>query len=151
MTPGTAGDAPWLSLKVVIRCRELSVSRSFYGGVLGLPVVEEWTETQGRGCVFGFGPQGQAGFLEVYEMTAADPRYRRELSEPLPVDKIDVQLGAGCLDAWVRRLHGAWPFEGPERLPWGQRWVRLRDPDGILVALYEGHDPGRPQNQRRPA
>lgn len=133
----------WLSLKVVIRCADLPASRRFYADVLGLPVVEEWSEPQGRGCIFGFGSDGRSGFLEAYEMTRADPRYRPAFAEPLPVDKIDIQLGAGGLEAWVKRLRGAWPFEGPDSLPWGQRWIRLRDPDGILIAVYEGHDPGR--------
>ena len=139
----SAASGLWLSLKVVIRCRQLARSRAFYGGLLGLPVVQEWSEAQGSGCVFGFGPDHRRGFLEVHEMTAADPRFHPALLKPLPFDKIDLQLGAGSLDAWVDRLQGAWPFEGPAVLPWGQRWVTLRDPDGILVALYEGLDPDR--------
>jgi hypothetical protein len=35
------------------------------------------------------------------------------------------------------RAGGAWPYQGPEILPWGQRWVKLRDPDNFLIAIYE--------------
>jgi hypothetical protein len=56
--------------------------------------------------------------------------------EPVPSDKIDLQLQAGSVDEWAVRLRGRWPFEGPQDLPWGQRWIRLRDPDGLLIAIY---------------
>jgi catechol 2,3-dioxygenase-like lactoylglutathione lyase family enzyme len=140
MTPAGGGA---LSLKVVLRCRDFPASRRFYADVLGLPVVEEWDAPEGRGCVFGCGPTGREGFLEIYGMTREDPRYDPAFHAPVPTDKIDVQLGADSVDAWALRLEGRWPFEGPTALPWGQRWIRLRDPDGLLVALYEGLDPGR--------
>lgn len=132
-----------LSLKVVLRCRDYAASRRFYAEVLGLRAVEEWDELEGKGCVFGFGPGARAGFLEVHEMTTRDRRYREAFREPVANDKVDVQLGSAGLEEWVARLSGLWPFEGPETLPWGQRRITLRDPDGLLVAIYEGHDPAR--------
>ena len=42
-------------LKAVIRCRDYAASRAFYTNVLGLVVVEEWDQAEGRGCVVGFG------------------------------------------------------------------------------------------------
>jgi catechol 2,3-dioxygenase-like lactoylglutathione lyase family enzyme len=44
-----------LLLKVVIRCRDYKRSRKFYRELLGLPVLHEWTEDEGKGCIFGFG------------------------------------------------------------------------------------------------
>jgi hypothetical protein len=76
-------------------------------------------------------------------MTAQDDRHDPAFGRPVASDKIDVQLGADSVDAWARTLEGRWPFEGPTALPWGQRWIQLRDPDGLLVAIYEGLDPGR--------
>jgi catechol 2,3-dioxygenase-like lactoylglutathione lyase family enzyme len=122
-----------LSLKTVIRCADFDCARDFYTRVLGLPVAEEWSETEGRGAVFPIG----GGYLEIYAMTTADPRYRPAFREAVPSDKIDVQLRTTSLDEWVERLRGLWPFDGPAALPWGQRWIRLRDPDGLLIALYE--------------
>ena len=118
-----------LSLKVVLRCRDFAASRRFYAEVLGLAVVEEWDAPEGKGCVFGFGPTGRSGFFEIYEMTPQDRRHQDAFREPLASDKIDVQLGTASVDAWVSRLSGRWPLEGPETLPWGQRWIKLRDPD----------------------
>jgi catechol 2,3-dioxygenase-like lactoylglutathione lyase family enzyme len=135
--------ASWLSLKTVLRCRDLTASRRFYAEVIGLPVVDEWDAPEGKGCIFGFGPSGREGFLEIMEMSPSDPRRQQAFDRPLANDKIDVQLGAESLDEWVRRLDGRWPFDGPSSLPWGQRWIQLRDPDGLLVAIYEGLDPAR--------
>jgi catechol 2,3-dioxygenase-like lactoylglutathione lyase family enzyme len=139
---GAAGPG-WLSLKVVLRVRDFAASRAFYADILGLPVVEEWDAPEGKGCVLGLGPDGRHGFLEIYGMTPADPRFVPSFGEPHPGDKIDVQLGTDDLAGWAAHLQGRWPFRGPQPLPWGQRWILLRDPDGLLVALYEGHDPGR--------
>lgn len=136
-SPATVSAPEQLLLKVVIRCRGFETSRTFYHEILGLCIVEEWTEDEGKGCIFGFGEQGTGGWLEIYEMTIKDPRYDVAFSRPLAGDKVDLQLQASSLDYWIDRLEDRWPFDGPETLPWGQRWIRLRDPDNLLVAICE--------------
>lgn len=121
------------SSKMVVRCASLEASRDFYTRVLDLRPVEQWEEPQGRGLILALG--GRA-FLEMYEMAAADPRYDPRFREPVPSDKVDLQLETDSLDPWVARLSGRWQFDGPEELPWGQRWIKLRDPDGLLIAIY---------------
>lgn len=120
------------SLKVVVRCADFAASRAFYTDVLGFPVVEEWQEPRGRGLIASAG----GALLEVYAMTAADPRFDPRFRQPVASDKVDLQLETDSVDAWAERLAGRWPFEGPEDLPWGQRWIKLRDPDGLLIAIY---------------
>lgn len=71
-------------------------------------------------------------------MEVADPRFDPAFSRPLPSDKVDLQLRTDSVDSWTQALEGMWPFEGPEDLPWGQRWIKLRDPDGLQIAIYEG-------------
>ncbi len=105
----------------------------FYVELLGFPVQAEWEEPQGKGCVMEVG----GGMIEFYEMTEHDPRLRREFRENVANDKIDIQLKTGELDAWAEWLNGKWEFTGPETLPWGQRGIQMRDPDGVLVAIYE--------------
>ncbi len=136
-------QSAWLSIKTVIRVRDFAASRKFYTEILGLPVIEEWDAPEGKGCVFAFGANEREGFLEIYGMTRLDPRHDSAFDKPLDNDKLDVQLGTDRLDEWAGKLTGRWPFHGPEKTPWGQRWIRLRDPDGLLIALYEGMDPGR--------
>jgi len=69
-------------------------------------------------------------------MSAADPRFDERFREPVASDKIGLQLRTESVDEWAGSLCGKWPFEGPQDLPWGQRWLKLRDPDGLLIAIY---------------
>src|ERR1044071_6752165 len=120
------------SLKLVIRCADLEASRSFYTGILGLTLIGQWEEPQGRGLILSAG----GALPEIYEMRPADPRFDPPFRQPVAGDKIDLQLEADSAEAWAGHLRGRWPFEGPEHLPWGQRWIKLRDPDGLLIAIY---------------
>jgi catechol 2,3-dioxygenase-like lactoylglutathione lyase family enzyme len=89
------------SIKTVIRCRDFDASRHFYASILNLPIVEEWSEPQGRGAIFGFGSD-RAGMIEVYEMTQADPRFDPAFASPIANDKIDVQLKTDSVAEWAR-------------------------------------------------
>jgi catechol 2,3-dioxygenase-like lactoylglutathione lyase family enzyme len=127
-----------LGLKVVIRCANLDASRAFYTEVLGFQIVEQWEEAEGRGVIVSTGDCAPGGFIEVYEMSPSSRRFDGRFREPVPSDKIDLQLRTSTVDGWAARLRGMWPFSGPEDLPWGQRWIKLRDPDGLLIAIYSG-------------
>jgi catechol 2,3-dioxygenase-like lactoylglutathione lyase family enzyme len=129
-------NSPFRSLKVVIRCANLDASRAFYTEILGLPVVEQWEEEQGRGLIVSAGEGATGALLEVYEMSHADRRFDARFRERVESDKIDLQLHAASVDDWAAQLDGRWPFDGPETLPWGQRWIKMRDPDGLLIAIY---------------
>jgi catechol 2,3-dioxygenase-like lactoylglutathione lyase family enzyme len=103
---------------------------------LGLRVLEEWDEPLGQGAIFAFGTD-ETGSLEIYQMNPVDPRYDPAFMSRIANDKIDIQLRTDSVDSWVEGLQNAWPFDGPDDLPWGQRWIKLRDPDGLLIAIYE--------------
>ena len=125
------------SVNIVIRCMDIGRSRLFYEMLLGLEPVREWTESQGNGCIFPVGEGNVTGYIEVYEMNDSDERYKDAFARPLETDKVDVQFNVPSLDAWAQRLKGKWDFDGPESAPWGQTWIRLRDPDNLLIALVE--------------
>ena len=120
---------PFLTAKFVIHCADFDKSRRFYAGLLRLPIVEQWNEPHGRGCVMALGDPISGALLEVSE--------RGHFTQPLTSDKIDLQVRTEDLDAWTDALDGHWPFEGPEDVPWGQRWIKLRDPDNLLIAICE--------------
>ena len=124
------------SLKIVIRCADLDASRAFYIEVLGLRVVEEWEEAEGRGVIVSARDVAPGAYIELYEMSSSDRRFDPRFRERVTSDKLDLQLQTASVDDWAARLRGRWPFEGPEDLPWGQRWIKLRDPDGLLIAIY---------------
>ena len=126
------------SFKVVIRCADYAASLRFYATVLGFEPIDEWEEKGGRGCILALSRSRGEGYVEIYEMHPDSARYQPAFSTPLQNDKIDLQLRTETLDEWADALSDTWPFEGPEELPWGQRWIKLRDPDHLLIAIYEG-------------
>jgi catechol 2,3-dioxygenase-like lactoylglutathione lyase family enzyme len=128
---------PSLELKVVISSRDFQASRRFYGEVLGLVVLESWEEGGGQGCIFGFDPEGHTGRIEVYEMNEGDRRFSPVFATPFENEKIELQLRTNDLQAWIAALQGVWDISGPQRLPWGERRITLRDPDNLLVAIFQ--------------
>lgn len=126
-----------LDVKAVIRCHDFEASSDFYGEILGFRVVDEWEEAEGKGMIFSPGGDGSAGSIEIYAMSEHAERYNRAFSQPFVNDKIDIQLRTKELDSWMGFLRERWPFTGPEITPWGHRWIKLRDPDHLLLAIYE--------------
>jgi catechol 2,3-dioxygenase-like lactoylglutathione lyase family enzyme len=114
------------TLKIVIRCSDLTASRDFYAEVLGLPVVDEWHEEHGDGCVMSVGD----GFLELGERGA-------NTSNSPSGHGFDIQFAVPDVDAWLSSIDGSWKHGEAKTQPWGERTVRLRDPDGILVTVYQ--------------
>lgn len=124
-------------LKTVIQTRDFERSRDFYTSVLALPLVDEWDQDEGRGVIVGFGDDASAGQIEISAPPAGSDRDEESFARDVASDKIVIQIETDSIDLWVARLAGRWPVEGPIDRPWGQRYLRLRDPDGIAVTLYE--------------
>ena len=113
-------------LKVVLHRRDLDASRRFYGDVLDLELIDEWEEPHSDGCVFRFG----RAHIELN--TAGHPD-----STEAAAGGFELQFRVSDLDAWVDRLDGRWEH-GPVKVqPWGERTVRLRDPERVLITIYE--------------
>lgn len=125
-----------LSLKTMLRSRDLEASRRFYVDVLGLEVVEEWGEAGDRGFIVAFG-QG-AGFLELLGIDPDHPKHRPSFADSVANDKIELQIRVESVDGWVERLEGLAEVDGPVTRPWGNRYLWIRDPDGVRIALFQG-------------
>jgi catechol 2,3-dioxygenase-like lactoylglutathione lyase family enzyme len=125
-----------LSLKTMLRCRDLAASRRFYVDLLGLDVVEEWNDPGDKGCIVGFGAGG--GLLEMLAVDADHAQHQPAFAELAANDKIELQIRVDSVDAWAKRLDGTSDLEGPVTRPWGNRYLWLRDPDGVRVALFQG-------------
>ena len=115
-------------LKIAIRCEDLTASRAFYESVLGLTVVDSWSEAHGDGCIFSVG----SGLVEFNEAPGSH--------DAGPVKRFDIQFEVADLEAWAARIGQGWEYQGPRTQPWGERTLRLRDPDGVLVTVYERMD-----------
>lgn len=123
------------STKIVICCADLKASLEIYQDLLGLPVVEQWDQEEGRGAILAVGP---ASFLELAAVARSWEGHRPEFEKPVANDKILVQIRVDSTREWAEHLRGRCAFEGPTPRPWGNTYLYLRDPDGVRVALYEG-------------
>lgn len=124
-------------VKTVIRCRDYDASLDFYHHLLGFPIIEQWEEEDGTGCIFAPVVGTSVGCIEIYEMRASAARWDSTFSDAITSDKIDIQLRTPDLQSWIDRLNGRWSFSDPETTPWGHSWIRLRDPDNLQIAIYE--------------
>jgi catechol 2,3-dioxygenase-like lactoylglutathione lyase family enzyme len=120
----------------MLRTRDFDAARAFYVDLLGLAVEEEWDEPGDKGCIVSFGDHG--GFLEMLAPNPAHPKHRPAFEEPVANDKIEFQIHVDDVDAWAERLADVVDTEGPVTRPWGNRYLWLRDPDGVRVALFQG-------------
>lgn len=123
------------STKIVVCCADFETSMGFYHELLGLPVVEQWDQAEGRGAILAV---GDSSFVEVAAVAPEWPQHRPEFEEPLRSDKIVLQIRVDSTREWAVYLGGRCRFEGPVSRPWGNTYLYLRDPDGFRVALYEG-------------
>ena len=125
------------AIKTTIRCFDLDLSRRFHTATLGLTLVEEWDQPEGRGCILHHA--GRDG--RYLELSREPPRTDLDVkgSPTAPTGElVELQWKTPCLDAWVRHLSGRCEVEGPVDRPWGNRYRWLRDPDGLRIAIFEG-------------
>jgi lactoylglutathione lyase len=120
-------------MKMIVCCRDFDASRRFYSEVLNLPVVEEWDQAEGKGCIVAVGE----AYLELCEVPESWPGFDPAYDEPVVNDKVALQLETPSVADWAERLRNRWDFDPPVERPWGHRYLYLRDPDGLRIAFYE--------------
>ena len=120
-------------LVFVVSTSHFDASLAFYRDLIGLELVEEWTEF-GHGAVLSAGGAARVELIELAE--AADealPRHAPFLG--LKVTDVDgvheraVGAGATILSALQER-------------PWGGRGFAVRDPNGVGVNVYTAYETG---------
>ncbi len=105
---------------------DFAASDSFYRNGLGLPVDHEWDFGADKGVVFWAG----GGMVELL---ARDPG----VSYPQP-QGFSLLMQVDSTDRWfeLARERGLTIIQEPKDFPWGHRIMRLTDPDGIVVSLF---------------
>jgi len=116
-----------LSLKTKITTPRLAETRGFYARVFGLKLVEEWDEPDDKGVILSFedGP-GQA-LLEIYHGKASHD-----------FSGLSLQFKVASLAKFIETLPEDVSREGPKKRPWGSTYLYLRDPNDIMIIVYEG-------------
>jgi len=119
-------------LVFVVSTGRFDDSLAFYRDLLGLELVEEWTEF-GHGAVLSAGGPAR---VELIELEVPD--------DPLPRHAPFLGLKVTDVDATHERAVTAnAPILSPlEERPWGGRGFAVQDPNGIGVNVYTAYESG---------
>lgn len=116
----------------VVSTGHFDASLAFYRDLIGLELVEEWTEF-GHGAVLS---AGGAARVELIELEVPD--------DPLPRHAPFLGLRVSEIDAIHERAVAAGaPILSPlQERPWGGRGFAVGDPNGIGVNVYTAYEGG---------
>jgi catechol 2,3-dioxygenase-like lactoylglutathione lyase family enzyme len=130
-------NPPVLELRVAITTDAYERLARFYRQGLGLEPSQFWAEDQGRALVLDMG----RATLEVFDEKQAETVDQIEVGRRVS-GQIRLALQVPDLDAALQRLldHGASLVHPPVVTPWGDYNVRVQDPDGMQVTLYQVAD-----------
>jgi len=131
-------DRPVMELRVAFTAREFERLVRFYCDGLGLEPAQLWPSDQGRAVVLDM---GQAT-LEIFDETQANTIDQIEVGRRLS-GQIRFALKVPDLQAATERLlsNGAILVHPPVVTPWGDHNVRLQDPEGMQVTLFQVREP----------
>ena len=127
-------NQPVMELRVAFTAREYERLVRFYCDGLGLETTQVWPGDQGRAVILDM---GQAT-LEIFDEKQANTIDQLEAGERLS-GQIRFALKVPDLKAAMERLlsKGAILVHPPVVTPWGDYNIRLQDPEGMQVTLFQ--------------
>jgi methylmalonyl-CoA/ethylmalonyl-CoA epimerase len=127
-------NRPILELRIALTSRDYERSVKFYSEGLGIEPAAIWNNDGGRAVMLELGSASLELFderqAEVIDSLEAGKRVSGQIRLALQVP--DVQTAMERLLA-----HGATLVHPPVTTPWGDINVRLQDPDGIQLTLFQ--------------
>jgi len=134
-TPNTNG--PVFELRVALTTADYERMVRFYREGLGLEPADIWTDEQGQALIFEMGKATLEIFDEGHAASVDQIEAGRRTS-----GHIRFALEVPDLQAAMDRLlaHGATLVHPPVVTPWGHHNVRLQDPDGMQITLFQVPD-----------
>jgi methylmalonyl-CoA/ethylmalonyl-CoA epimerase len=123
-----------MELRVAITSHDYERLVRFYCQGLGLEPGQLWSNDGGQAMILNLG----RATLELFDETQAQVIDRIEAGQRLS-GPIRLALQVPDLEAAMERLlaHGATLVHPPVVTPWGDYNVRLQDPDGMQVTLFQ--------------
>ena len=130
-------DGPILELRVAITTRDFQRLMKFYCDGLGLEPAAFWQNDGGRAVLLDMG----RATMEIFDEAQAQAIDQLEAGRRLS-GQVRLALQVPDLQAATDRLlaHGATLVHPPVPTPWGDHNVRLQDPDGMQVTLFQSAD-----------
>ena len=125
---------PVLELRVALTTSDYERSIKFYCDGLGLEPEQLWNNGQGRALILNMGK----ATLEIFDETQAKTIDQIEAEQRIS-GQIRFALEVPDLKIAMERLltHGATLVHPPIITPWGDHNVRLQDPDGMQITLFQ--------------
>ena len=125
---------PITELRVALTTGDYDRLVKFYCAGLGLEPAQIWNNGQGRALILDMG----RATLEIFDEAQAEMIDQLEAGQRLS-GPIRFALQVPDLKAAMERLldHGATLVHPPVLTPWGDYNVRLQDPDGMQITLFQ--------------
>ncbi|HEU0296528.1 MAG TPA: VOC family protein [Anaerolineales bacterium] len=130
----TDSNDPILQLRVALTVRDFERAVKFYCEGLGLEPAAIWNNDGGQALMLNMGN----ATLEVFDERQAEVIDQLEAGRRVS-GQIRFALQVPDLQAAMERLlaHGATLVHSPVITPWGDHNVRLQDPDGMQITLFQ--------------
>jgi methylmalonyl-CoA/ethylmalonyl-CoA epimerase len=128
---------PIIELRVAVTSRDYERLVKFYCDGLGIQPAQIWNNDGGRALILDMGK----ATLEIFDEKQAEVIDQLE-AEKRVSGHIRFALQVPDLKAAMERLlaHGATLVHSPVMTPWGDYNVRLQDPDGMQITLFQAHN-----------
>jgi catechol 2,3-dioxygenase-like lactoylglutathione lyase family enzyme len=125
---------PVLEFRVALTTRDYERLVKFYTDGLGIEPAQIWSDGQGQGLILNLGQATLELFDEPQAQTVDDIEVGQRIS-----GQVRFALQVPDLNAAMERLlaHGASLVHPPVTTPWGDYNVRLQDPDGMQITLFQ--------------
>jgi catechol 2,3-dioxygenase-like lactoylglutathione lyase family enzyme len=136
MSPSTLNQ-PVSELRVALTTADYERLVKFYCDGLGIQPAQIWNNGAGHGLVLELG----SAALEIFDEAQAETVDQIEAGQRVS-GQIRFALRVPDLKAAMERLlaHGATLVHPPVVTPWGDTNVRLQDPDGMQITLFQPAD-----------
>jgi uncharacterized glyoxalase superfamily protein PhnB len=136
MTSKENPNQPVLEMRVAVTTRDYERLINFYCDGLGIEPAAIWNNGQGKALILNM---GQAT-LELFDEAQAETIDQLEAGKRIS-GQIRFALQVPDLEAAMKRLldNGATLVHPPVITPWGDHNVRLQDPDGMQITLFQTH------------
>ena len=130
-------NQPVFELRVALTSKQYEQLVKFYCEGLGIEPAAIWNNDGGRAMMLNMG----YATLELFDERQAEVIDQIEAGKRVG-GRVRFALQVPDLEAAMERLlvHGAILVHPPVRTPWGDYNVRLQDPDGMHVTLFQASD-----------
>ena len=131
--------SPVLELRIAVTTRDYERLVKFYCDGLGIEPAQVWDNGQGRALMLDLNHAA----LEIFDETQAQTIDQLEAGQRIS-GPIRFALQVPDLQAAMKRLltHGAKLVHEPVLTPWGDYNVRMEDPDGMQITLFQSSEKG---------